>query len=61
MEDKQNKWFTLCKVYAHTGIKENEEADKAAKQAIDMPEITMTRLPQTQAITSAAKGIGKQY
>ena len=26
-------------------IKENEEADKAAKQAIDMPKMTTTRLP----------------
>ena len=28
-------------------LKRNEEADKAAKQAIDMPGITTTRLPFT--------------
>ena len=32
---------------AHIGIKENEEADKAAKQAIDMTGMTTTRLPHT--------------
>ena len=37
----QGKQITLCKVCAHIGI---EEADKAAKQAIDMPEMTTTRL-----------------
>ena len=41
----QGKQLTLCKVPAHIGIKGNEEADKAAKQAIDMPEMTTTRLP----------------
>ena len=40
----QGKQFALCKVAAHTGIKGNEEA---AKQAIDMPEMTTTRLPYT--------------
>ena len=29
------------------GIKENEEADKAAKQAIDIPGMTSTRIPYT--------------
>ena len=43
----QGKQFTLCKVSAHIGIKGNEEADKAAKQAIDMPGMTTTRLPYT--------------
>ena len=28
--------------FLHTGIKENEEADKAAKQAIDMPFVQTT-------------------
>ena len=41
----QGKQNTLCKVPAHTGIKENEELDKAAKQ--DMIEIPITRLPYT--------------
>ena len=41
----QVKQFTLCKVPAHIGIKGNEEAHKAAKQATDMPEMTTTRLP----------------
>ena len=40
----QRKQLTLCKVLAHTGINENEEADKVAKQAIDMPWMTTTRL-----------------
>ena len=33
---KQKKQITLCKVLAHIVIKGNEEADKAAKQAIDI-------------------------
>ena len=33
----QGKQITLCKVPAHIVIKGNEEADQAAKQAIDMP------------------------
>ena len=40
----QGKQITLCKVLAHIGIKGNEEADKAAKQAIDMSETTRKRL-----------------
>ena len=43
----KGKQIILCKVPAHIGIKGNEEADKAAKQAIDMPGITTTRLPYT--------------
>ena len=46
----QGKQLTLYKVLAHIGIKGNEEADKATKQAIDMPWMTTTRLPiQTTA------------
>ena len=41
---KQGKQLTLCKVPAYIGIKRNEEADKAAKQAIDMPGMTTARL-----------------
>ena len=41
----QGKQLTLCKVPAHIGIKGNEEADKAVKQAIYMPVMTITRLP----------------
>ena len=43
----QGKQITLCKVPAHIGIKGKEEANKAAKQAIDMPGMTMTKLPHT--------------
>ena len=32
----QEKQITLCKVHAHIVIKENEETDKATKQAIDI-------------------------
>ena len=39
------KLITLCKVPAH--IRGNEEADKTAKQGIDMPGMTTTRLPHT--------------
>ena len=37
----------LCKVPAHIGFKGNEKADRAAKQAIDMPEMTTTRINHT--------------
>ena len=37
----------LCKVPAHIGFKGNEKADRAAKQAIDMPEMTKRRQPYT--------------
>ena len=37
----QGKLITLCKVPEHIRIK-NEEADQAAKQAIDIPGMTMT-------------------
>ena len=32
----QGKQLTLCEVPAHIRVKGNEEADKAAKQAIDI-------------------------
>ena len=38
----QGKQNTLCKVTAHIEVKGNEEADKAEKQSIDMPELTTT-------------------
>ena len=38
----QGKQLTLCKVPAHIEIKGNEEADKAVKQAIDIPGMTTT-------------------
>ena len=48
----QKKHITFCKVPAHTGIKGNEEADKAAKEATDMPGMTTTRLPFTDYLFS---------
>ena len=44
LHHNQGKQINLCKVPAHIGIKGNEVADKAAKQAIDMPGKTTTRL-----------------
>ena len=43
----QGKQIILFKVSAHIGIKGNEEADNEAKQEIDMPGRTITRLPYT--------------
>ena len=43
----QGKLINLCKIPAHIGIKGNEEEIKTAKQAIDMPGMTTTRLPHT--------------
>ena len=43
----QGKQLKLCKAPAHIKGKGNEEADKAAKQAIDIPGMTTTRLPYT--------------
>ena len=43
----QGKQVTLLKVPAPIGIKGNEEADKAEKQAIDILGMTTTRLPYT--------------
>ena len=40
------KQITLCKISAHIEIKENEEADKAGKQEIEMPRMTK-KLPYT--------------
>ena len=44
---KQKKLNTFCKVHAHVRVERNKVADKAAKQAIDMPGMTTTKLPFT--------------
>ena len=36
--------LTLCKFPVHIRVERNEEADKAAKQTIDIPEMTTTTL-----------------
>ena len=55
--------ISLCEVLACIGIKGNEEAHKAAKQAIDIPGMTMPRLPHTDFFltikTLSDKGNGK--
>ena len=56
----QGKQFTLCKVPAHTGIKGNEEADKAAKQAIDLQGMTTTRLPYTDYYLTIRRAINSK-
>ena len=43
----QGEQIVLCIVPAHIGITRNKEADRAAKQAINMPGITTTKLPHT--------------
>ena len=57
---EQGKKVILCKVPAHIGIKGNE-ANKAAKQAINLPGITPTRLPYTEYyfMIRNSKGSGK--
>ena len=42
-----NKKLLYLKLTAHIDIKGNEEADKSAKQTIDMPRMTIKRLPCT--------------
>ena len=42
------KQIILCKDPAHMGIGGNKEADRVAKQAVDMPGMTMTRLLHTE-------------
>ena len=44
---KQGKHIILFKIPAHIGIKGNKEADKAAKQTIDLSWMTAIRLPHT--------------
>ena len=51
----QGKITTLCKVPADIGIKGIEEADKAAKQTIDMPDMTMIGLPHTDYFLTIRK------
>ena len=61
----QGKQITLFKVLVHMGIKAKEEADRAAKQAIDMSGMITTRLPHTDHQEGyklqVANIIGKKY
>ena len=42
-------------------MKENEEADKAAKQAIDIPEMTTIRLPYTYYYPSIRRARNSEW
>ena len=62
----QGKQITLCKTLAHIEIKGNEEADRAAKKAIDMPGMTtkdyliqITTWPSGELEAPSGKGNGK--
>ena len=44
---EQNKNITLCKVPAHGRIKGNKGGDEAAKETMDTPRVTTTRLLYT--------------
>ena len=56
---KLGKQIILCKVSAHIENKGNEEADKAVKQAINMPGMTTTRLPHTDYYPTIRRASGK--
>ena len=57
----QGKRIILCKVPAHIQIRGNEEADKAAKQAIDIPGMTSTRLPHTDYYLTIRKARNSEW
>ena len=42
-QNSKTKKIILCKIPSHKWIKGNEEADKAAKQVIHLPEMTTTQ------------------
>ena len=52
------KQIILCKVPAHIGIKGNEET---AKQAIDIPWMTTTRLPYTDYYLTIRKARNSKW
>ena len=54
----QGKQIILCKIPAHIGIKGKEEANKAEKQAIDMPWDDQDKT--TSYRLRVEKGMGKQ-
>ena len=58
---KQGKQIFLFKVPAHIRIKGNEEADKAAKQAIDIPGMTTTRLLHTDYYLTIRRAINSEW
>ena len=57
----RGKKKTLCKVPAHIKIKGNEEEDNAANQAIDMPGMTLTRLPYTDYYLTIRKARNSEW
>ena len=57
----QNKKIIPCKVTTCIRIKGNKEADKAAKQAIDMQRMTTTKLPYTEYYLTTRRATNSEW
>ena len=51
----------MCKIPADIEIKRIEKANKAAKQAIEMPRITTKRLPHTDYYLTIGRAINSEW